>query len=70
LGSREFDVFCNGIALLRDFDIYKEAGGGHVLLKTFHGLKPNAQGKFVLSFVPVRNYATVDAIEVADESRE
>ena len=31
-GSREFDVFCNGITLLRDFDIYKEeAGGGHVL---------------------------------------
>jgi hypothetical protein len=36
--------------------------------RTFHGVTPNAQGKIVLSFVPVVNYASVNAIEVEDES--
>jgi hypothetical protein len=67
-GTRVFDVYCNGVALLRDLDIYKEAGGSRPLLKTFHGLKANAQGKLMLSFVPVRNYASVYAVEVIDES--
>ena len=67
-GSRVFDVYCNGVALLRDLDIYKEAGGNRPLLKTFHGLKANAQGKLMLSFVPVKNYASVYAVEVIDES--
>lgn len=70
VGSRLFDVYCNGVALLRNFDIFKEAGGeNRVLDKTFHGLQPNALGKLMLSFVPVRNYASVKAIEVVDESK-
>jgi hypothetical protein len=69
VGTRVFDVFCNGLALLRNFDIYKEAGGSRALVKTFHGLEPNAQGKLLLSFVPVRNYASIRAIEVVDESQ-
>ena len=37
-GSRVFDVYCNGVALLRDFDIYREAGGANrAVRKTFHG---------------------------------
>jgi len=68
VGTRVFDVLCNGIALLRNFDIYKEAGGSRALVKTFHGLEPNAQGKLLLSFVPVRNYASIRAIEVVGES--
>jgi hypothetical protein len=69
-GSRLFDIYCNGTALIRDLDIFKEAGGPDIALeKTFHGLKPNAQGKLVLSFVPVKDYATVRSIEVIDESR-
>jgi len=67
-GTRVFDVFCNGVALLRDLDVYKEAGGNRPLLKTFHGLRANAQGKLLLSFVPVKNYASVYAVEVIDES--
>ena len=68
--SRTFNVFCNGIALLRNFDIFAEAGGAdRALDKTFHGLEPNAQGLLVLSFVPVENYAEVNAIEVIDESQ-
>lgn len=69
VGTRIFDVFCNGMALLRNFDIYKEAGGSRALVKTFHGMEPNAQGKLLLSFVPVRNYASIRAIEVVDESQ-
>jgi hypothetical protein len=69
IGSRIFDVYCNGLALLRNFDIFKEAGGANRALdKTFHGLVPNAQSMLVLSFVPIENYAEVNAIEVVDES--
>ena len=67
-GSRIFDVYCNGTALLRNFDIFRSAGGDHrAIERTFHGVIPNAQGKIVLSFVPVTNYACVNAIRVVDE---
>ncbi|MFN7996885.1 MAG: malectin domain-containing carbohydrate-binding protein [Bryobacteraceae bacterium] len=64
-GSRIFDVYCNGMALLRNFDIVKAAGGHHrAVERTFRDIAPNAQGKIVLSFIPVLNYACVNAIEV------
>jgi len=60
-----FDVYCNGVALLKNFDIYSAAGGSdRAIDRTFPGLEPNAQDKFVISFVPVRNYACVNALEV------
>ena len=69
-GSRLFDVYCNGVALLRDFDIYKEAGGeNRAADQVFHGLIPNRQGRLVLSFAPGNDYATVSAIEVVDEGK-
>jgi hypothetical protein len=69
-GVRVFDVYMNGTALLRNFDIFKEAGGeDRPIRKVFHSLQPNAQGKLVFSFVPVRNYACINAIEVVDEGR-
>ena len=67
-GSRVFRVMCNEDLLLDDFDIYKEVGSIHPLTKTFHHLKPTAQGKLNLTFEPIENYATVSAIEVLDES--
>ena len=68
-GRRIFDVYCNGLPLLRNFDIFKEAGGAVTpVSRTFRGLKPNAQSKLDLLFVPVLNYATVSAIQVLDES--
>jgi hypothetical protein len=68
-GSRVFDVYCNGQALLRNFDIFKESGGTlKALDKTFHNLEPNAQGKLLLTFVPVKDYACLNALEVEDES--
>ena len=48
--------------------MFKEAGGRRAITKTFNGLRPNAQGKLLLSFVPDHNYASVSAIEVTDES--
>lgn len=67
VGSRVFDVLCNGAALTRRLDIVKEAGSARALIKTYHGLRPNAQGKLVVSFVPDANYASVNAVEVEEE---
>jgi hypothetical protein len=33
-------------------------------MKDFENLEPNAQGMIVLEFIPVHNYAEVNAIEV------
>ena len=68
--KRLFDIFCNGVALLRNFEILKAAGqSNRAVERVFHGLAPNAQGRLVLSFKSVRDYAEVQAIEVLDESR-
>ncbi len=69
VGSRVFHVFCNGQTLLRDFDIFREAGNLHVVTKTFTDIRPSAQGKINLTFEPVANNATVSAIEILDQSR-
>ena len=67
LNSRVFNVFANGTALLRDFQIAKDAGGpNRSLVKVFENLEPNAQGILRLEFVPIRNYAEVNAIEVVE----
>lgn len=69
-GQRVFDVYCNGTSLLQDFDIYKEAGGSlKAITRTFHGLKPNHQGKLYLSFVPNHDYAALTALEVVPEQK-
>ena len=69
VGSRVFDLFCNGVALTRRLDIVEAAGSGRALVKTYHDLHPNAQGKLILSFVPDVNYASVNAVEVEEETR-
>jgi len=70
VGSRVFDVYCNGVALLRNFDIFKQAGGeGKPIERTFSGIQPTAQGKIVLSFVPIVGMACVNGIEVAEERK-
>jgi len=69
-GSRVFDVYCNGVALLRGFDIIQEAGGeGRPVDRTFSAIRPNAQGKILLTFVPVAGMACVNGIEVVDDSK-
>ena len=70
VGSRLFDVYCNGVALMRNFDIMKEAGGeGRPIDRTFPGIRPNAQGKILLSFVPIAGMACVNGIEVVEDVR-
>jgi hypothetical protein len=67
---RVFDVSCNGVALLQDFDIFKTTGGTfRPLAQSFHGLHPNGQGKLLLTFSSKANYAEVRAIEVLDEAK-
>ena len=70
VGCRVFDVTCNGVTLLQDFDIFREAPGAFKpVIREFHGLHPNGQGKLQLSFSPKVNYAEVRAIEVIDETK-
>ncbi|HTW80919.1 MAG TPA: malectin domain-containing carbohydrate-binding protein [Terracidiphilus sp.] len=62
--ARLFNVFCNGHALLENFDLKKETREKDILIRRFENLEPNAQGKLLLNFVPVDGYATVSGIEV------
>jgi hypothetical protein len=59
-----FSVFCNGKALLEDFDLLDAAKQSDIVIRNFSGLEPNAQGKLLLSFVPVEGYASVAGVEV------
>jgi hypothetical protein len=67
LDSRIFNVFANGVSLLRDYQIVKDAGGpNRSVERVFDRLVPNAQGELLLEFIPVRNYAELNAIEVVE----
>lgn len=69
VGSRVFDVYCNGQTLLKDFDILKDTGGmgNRAVIKTFHHIPASGQGKLNLTFAPTTNYALVSAIEITEE---
>lgn len=69
-GCRVFDITCNGMLLLQDFDILQAAPGPfRPVVREFRGLHPNGQGKLLVSFSPKANYAEVRAIEVIDEAK-
>jgi len=68
---RSFDLWANGSTLLQAFDPMREAGGpGRAIRKTFGSLRPDAYGAIRLHFVPVRNYALLNALELLDEGPE
>jgi hypothetical protein len=69
VGSRVFDVYSNGTTLLKDFDILKETGGiaNRALIRVFRHVPASPLGKIDLTFVPVVNYALINAIEVSEE---
>ena len=65
--ERLFDVFCDGKAILRRMNLRKEVGENHPIVRKISGPEPNAQGKLLLEFIPVTQYATVSAIEVVPQ---
>jgi hypothetical protein len=69
VGSRVFDVYCNGTTLLKNFDILKDGGGvgDRPVIKTFRNVPASPQGKLDLTFVPVANYALLAAVEIVQE---
>lgn len=68
-GRRRFSVSCNGKELLHDFDILGQAPPGTARATVhFDGLEASSQGKLLLSFSPTQNYASVNAIEVEDQT--
>jgi hypothetical protein len=67
VSQRCFDVYANGVSLLRNYQVARDAGGPErSVAKIFENVEPNAQGILQLNFVPVRNYAEVNAIEVVE----
>ena len=66
IGSRVFDVSCNGSMLLKEFDILREAGS-EPLVKSFQHIEPTPQGKIEIYFTPAVNYPSISAIEVIPE---
>jgi hypothetical protein len=66
VGSRVFDVSCNGSMLLKGFDIFKEVGS-KPLVKSFQHIEPTPQGKIEIYFTPAANYPSISAIEVIPE---
>ena len=62
--SNVFDVYLNGATLLQKFRIPSNVQLPECLIKDFTGMKPNAQGKLNLSFVPTHGYASISSIEV------
>lgn len=67
IGSRVFDVYCNGTTLLKNFDILSaEKNGASVL--TFDRVNPTAHGMLDIEFIPVKNYPLINAVEIQPES--
>lgn len=66
-GDRIFDVYCNGTTLLKDLDVFGKAGPFQALSRTYRGIRPNGQGKILLTFSPTKNYAAVKAIQIVDD---
>jgi hypothetical protein len=70
VGGRVFNVMCNGVMLLNQFDVFKQAGSVKAVERSFHGMKPDPHGKLQFWFDPAANYASVFAIEVLDETQQ
>lgn len=65
--DRVFDVECNGKTIFENLNLSREEQRSDVIIRKALGLTPNAQGKLLLSFVPVKGYASVIGIEVLPE---
>ena len=65
-GSRVFNVYANRVALLQNFDIARESGVNREVTRVFENQQPNAQGVLSLEFIPIENYAEINAIELVE----
>jgi len=65
--ENRFSVYLNGKTLLEDFSIPAGQSQPGNIVKQFNGIKPNAQGKLIISFVPIRGYASLNGIEIDQE---
>jgi hypothetical protein len=63
VGSRVFDVYCNGTTLLKNFDILSAQKDG-VAVITFDHVTATAHGMLDIEFTSVKNYPLINAIEV------
>ncbi len=66
-GENMFNVYLNGRTLLENFSIPTGESQPRNIVKQFTGIKPNAQGKLIFSFVPIRGYASLNGIEIDQE---
>ena len=54
--------------LERDLHVYTRANGpNRTLVRTYRSIEPNHQGNIVLSFVPIKNFPIISALEVIQE---
>ena len=67
-GQRLFNVYTNGVLVLRDFDVFVKAGGAlRAITRTFRDIQPTPQDKIVITFEPVTDPAVVNTVEVIDQ---
>jgi hypothetical protein len=68
-GSRIFDVFLAGRPLVRNLDVFFTAGGSlRPVELSFDHLQPDPAGEFLLQFIPQKNNASLNSIELVPET--
>lgn len=68
-GSRIFDVFFAGRPLIRNLDVFTTAGGSlRPVELSFDHLQPDPAGEFLLQFIPQKNNASLNSIELIPET--
>jgi Malectin domain len=63
--TRVFDIFINGVAALKEFDVICDSGAGAASIKMFKDISPAADGYLHLSFVPHSWVPFLNAIEIS-----
>ena len=62
--SRIFNVFANGVQILRAFDVINEVGANTADTRAFKDISPAADGKLHLKFDPETSLAILSGIEI------
>jgi Malectin domain/Legume lectin domain/Fibronectin type III domain len=63
-GARVFNVAINGTQVLRNFDIWSEAGGENIALAETFAARASARGTITITFTSVVNNSMVNGIEI------